>query len=591
MNVNEVVEFYEGQVREQTVKLSVLDRRIALFALLRFLVFAVGIVGVYLSWGQTWWVIGFFVLSGIVFIYLVSRHSDLRMRKRHVQALIQINRTELKVLQDNFDDLPEGMEFMDVSHAYAQDIDLFGPGSFYQYSNRSRLPQGRAAYARLLTSNDISKIDEKQAAIRELAGIPVWRQEFAAAASLIQTETDSGSILSWMNKYTPFIPKAMAYVPWIFSGISVILIVLVGFDLVPGITLFYWMLAGLGTSGAYFGKLSQLVRGASRTMEVFQQHAALMAMVEEHGFKSYLLQQAQGRLQGSDGGASVLARRFSGFLSSLDRNGNVFYMILANGFMLRSLSVGLQVERWIDQNRIGVGGWFETMAFFDAYASLGNYAFNNPDHSFPVISKNMQGIDAVKACHPMLRAATCVANDFSIRIGDFQLITGANMAGKSTYLRTVAYMILMANLGLPVRAGSIGYLPIKLITSMRVSDSLKSGESYFFSELKRLKSIVDAVAGEPYFVVLDEILRGTNSRDKTHGSKRFLERLLAMGCTGVIATHDLALCNLAEKYPQVANFSFEGDVIDGELVFDYKLRSGMSQKMNASFLMERMGIV
>jgi DNA mismatch repair ATPase MutS len=173
----------------------------------------------------------------------------------------------------------------------------------------------------------------------------------------------------------------------------------------------------------------------------------------------------------------------------------------------------------------------------------------------------------------------------------FFIVTGANMAGKSTFLRTVSLHIVMANVGLPVCAKSSQYMPVKLITSMRTSDSLTDDSSYFFSELTRLKYIVDLIQKEPYFIVLDEILKGTNSTDKAIGSRKFVEKLVASNATGIIATHDLSLCEIEKNLEDVKNYYFDAEVIDDELHFDFKLKQGICQNMNASFLLKKMDIV
>jgi DNA mismatch repair ATPase MutS len=178
-----------------------------------------------------------------------------------------------------------------------------------------------------------------------------------------------------------------------------------------------------------------------------------------------------------------------------------------------------------------------------------------------------------------------------LKIINFFVITGANMAGKSTFLRTVSMAIVMANVGLPVCADKFKYAPIKLITSMRSLDSLVDNESYFFSELKRLKFIVDKIENEDYFIVLDEILKGTNSTDKAIGSKKFVQKLVKSKSTGIIATHDLSLCEIENELPEVKNYYFDAEVINDELNFDYKLKRGICKNMNASFLLAKMKIV
>ncbi len=165
------------------------------------------------------------------------------------------------------------------------------------------------------------------------------------------------------------------------------------------------------------------------------------------------------------------------------------------------------------------------------------------------------------------------------------------MAGKSTFLRTVSLNIVLSNIGLPVCAEKFDYTPIKLITSMRTSDSLSEESSYFFSELKRLKFIVDEMKNEKYFIILDEILKGTNSKDKAIGSKKFVEKLVVSGSTGIIATHDLSLCEIEQDYTQINNLYFDAEIINNELHFDYKLKDGVCKNMNASFLLKKMEIV
>lgn len=249
------------------------------------------------------------------------------------------------------------------------------------------------------------------------------------------------------------------------------------------------------------------------------------------------------------------------------------------------------IEQWIAQYGVKVSSWFSAIAFFDAYNTMGNFSFNHPSYTFPKIQHGPIILEAKNASHPMLDPEKNVPNDFIIRQAEFFIVTGANMAGKSTFLRTIAIQMLMANTGLPVNASSAQYSPIKLITSMRTTDSLTDDESYFFSELKRLKFIVDKIEKERYFIVLDEILKGTNSTDKAQGSRRFIDRLIASESTGIIATHDLSLCQAAEDYDEVKNYYFDAEIKDNELHFDYKFKEGVCKNMNASFLLKKMGIV
>jgi len=235
--------------------------------------------------------------------------------------------------------------------------------------------------------------------------------------------------------------------------------------------------------------------------------------------------------------------------------------------------------------------WFEVISFFDAQSSLANYVFNHPSYTFPKINSESAIINAKGLGHPLLSEAKRITSDCRVDAQSFFIVTGANMAGKSTFLRTISLSIVMSNIGLPVCATEMKYCPIKLITSIRNSDSLSEDTSYFFSELKRLKYIVDALQTDAYFIVLDEILKGTNSTDKAEGSQKFVEKLVGLNATGIIATHDLSLCEIEKDYEKIENYYFDAEIINDELFFDYKLKQGVCQNMNASFLLRKMEIV
>ena len=222
---------------------------------------------------------------------------------------------------------------------------------------------------------------------------------------------------------------------------------------------------------------------------------------------------------------------------------------------------------------------------------MANFQYNHPEYTFPKVQKQDAIIKSVGLGHPLLNSEKRIDNDFKIYDQEFFIVTGANMAGKSTFLRTVSLSIVMANVGLPVCAKVFEYSPIKLITSMRTSDSLADDESYFYSELKRLKFIVDTIDKDGYFIILDEILKGTNSKDKAIGSKKFIEKLVTSKSTGIIATHDVSLCELATDFLEIKNYYFDAEIINDELYFDYFFKKGVCKNMNASFLLKKMEII
>ncbi len=589
--MQDAASFYQSEIQKHTTELSKLRKQLFASSMLRLCVFLAAILGLYLVYGNTKLVAAIVLVTVVVFLYLVSRHSDLQKKRDKIKELIRINQIEVQVLERNFYDLPDGESYKDPMHFYSQDIDLFGKGSFYQYINRTALPKGSDALAAILTENSIDGITEKQKSIAELAKFPEWRQDFSATAALAKAETDTSAIVSWLQSYTSFVPKIMRYVPWLFGGLSVTLVALYFLDIIWESILIYWLFFGLVISGFFAKKVTSLGAATAKIQSTFQQYNQLLTLIEEKEFASEILRAKKEQILSKGRKTSLVLQDFSKLLSKLDQNNNVVYLIFGNGLFLASLATSRKIEKWIANHGASVEKWFDVIAFFDAHNSLGNYVFNHPTYTFPSIVAEGTALRSENAGHPLLDPKKSVLNDFEIKNEEFFIITGANMAGKSTFLRTVSLQIVMANVGLPVCASAVRYVPIKLITSMRTTDSLTDDESYFFSELKRLKFIVDEIQTDRYFIVLDEILKGTNSTDKAKGSRKFVERLVASNATGIIATHDLSLCEVAKELPEVKNHYFDAEIINDELHFDYKFKLGICQNMNASFLLKKMGIV
>jgi len=583
--------FYIERKDKLSKLLVQVKRQLWVSSMLRLTVFILAILGIYLFYDNSNYLLLIILFSAILFLYLVSRHSDLTYQKNKLLALISINETELQVLDRKFYELPDGKEFISRGHFYSQDIDLFGKGSFYQYCNRTALPEGSKTLAGLFTENNIENVIEKQEAIKELGSAAEWRQEFSAVAGLIKTEISSANLISWLKTYQTFVPNLMKTLPAVFSVLSLAVISLYYFDYLPGWGLLFWFFLGLGITGKYLSRVNALSQNTSQAQSSFQQYQKLILLMENMKYQSQLLQNEKEYILEDGIEVSRVLKQFSGMLNAFDQRNNMIFGALANGFLLWDLRYAYSIEKWISVHGNSVERWLNTIAFFDSYNSLGNFAFNHPDYTFPEITKNDLIIEAKNISHPMLDPAEGVTNNFKISKEEFFVITGANMAGKSTFLRTISLQIVMANMGLPVCASLLRYQPIKLITSMRTVDSLTEHESYFFSELKRLKFIIDSIRNDQYFIVLDEILKGTNSTDKAIGSRKFIEKLVGSNSTGLIATHDLSLCEVAKSLEKVDNYYFDAAIVNDELHFDYKFKKGICQNMNASFLLKKMNIV
>ena len=590
--MQELISFYIQEISKHQDKLARTKKQLYASSMLRLLIFCIAIAGIYFFYGNTKIIVAIILITVVVFLYLVTRHGGLQKKRDKIKALIAINETEVQVQKRNFLNLPDGKEYKNPLHAYSQDIDLFGRGSFYQYCNRTALVHGSETLADLFKENTVNIIEEKQDAIEELSQMPKWRQEYSAIASMTKTETSVHVIQKWLGNYTPFMPKIMQYIPLVFSILSIGVLCFYFFDKLPESSLIILLFVGLAITGMYTRKITRLGTNASKVQNTFEQYNQLLTIIENTDFKSSLLQEKKQQIISESIKTSKVLHEFSRHLGALDQNNNVVYLIFGNGLFLRGLATCCKIEKWIALHGKAVEKWFQVIAFFDAYNSLGNFAFNHPKYTYPIIKQNSNTIlNAKEAGHPLLNPESTILNDIDIQKEQFFIITGANMAGKSTFLRTVSLQIVMANLGLPVYAKEVYYSPIKLITSMRTTDSLTDDESYFFSELKRLKFIVDQIQLDRYFIVLDEILKGTNSTDKAIGSRKFIEKLVRSQSTGIIATHDLSLCEVSKELSQVKNYYFDAEIIDNELHFDYKFKEGICKNMNASFLLKKMQII
>jgi len=589
--MTEPLTFYQQEKKRFELRRDLLRKKINLFSVMRMGLFLLTFPATYYTFQNKPLFAATILLCIIGFVFLVLRHQSLVNERKLCEQLIQINGVEIDALHRKYSSLPEGSEFIDAKHYYSNDIDLFGKGSFFQYMNRAATVSGRNALAELLLENNPDQIVSRQEVITELSEKVSWRQRFLALAKMVSVEVDHKTIISWIHSYKSFLPSIMTYLPFVFSSLSILFALLLVFDLVSFYLLVVWFFIGLFINFPYFKSINHLYLDAGLIKDTFKQYHILLQEIEDLPINSLLAVDQQLKIRSSKKKASVIFKEFSKILDAFDQRNNMLFGILGNGFFLWDIRQTSKIDVWIKTYQFQVESWFDVIAYFDAQISLSNYAYNHPDHHFPEIVQNDLVIDAVALGHPLLDEQIRVNNDFSINEKDFHIVTGANMAGKSTFLRTISLGLVMANTGLPVCAKKMLYSPIKLITSMRTSDSLAEESSYFYAEIMRLKFIVEQMKQEKYFIILDEILKGTNSKDKAMGSRKFVEKLVKSGSTGIIATHDLSLCDIEKVYPEIHNQYFDAMIRNEELYFDYTLKEGICTNMNASFLLKKMEII
>lgn len=591
MTMSKPLKFYKKEKQHFEQQGRQLKKQANWLSILRLVLFFLALPLFYFFIDQRVVFISLSLVLFISFVYLVLKYQSNKRKRKLTDHLIDINKVEINALNGDYQNLPEGSEFNDANHFFSNDIDMFGRGSFFQYLNRTGTSSGKAYLAELLLDNGIADIVSKQEVIRELSKKISWRQRFLALSKMVKVDLSHSAIVSWIKGHKSFLPAAMSFIPIVFSALSLVFIFLTTIEIISFYFLVIWFFLGLLITLPYIQKINRLYLKVSQIKETFRQYHVLLKEIEDVSLESRLALDQQNKIRSSSKKASLIFREFSKILDAFDQRNNMLFGVIGNAFFLWDLRQTSKIDQWISSYKHQVESWFEVIAYFDAQISLANYAYNHPHQNFPVIQKGKTILKAKGLGHPLLNEIQRVTNDFLINAQDFHIVTGANMAGKSTFLRTVSLSLVMANSGLPVCAESMYYSPIKLISSMRTSDSLADESSYFYAEIMRLRFIVDQIKTEDYFIILDEILKGTNSKDKAIGSRKFVEKLVNSGSTGIIATHDLSLCDIEDNYPQIKNEYFDALIKDEELFFDYKLKQGVCKNMNASFLLKKMEII
>ncbi len=599
MNQGDIRKTYADLKQKNETLLAALKKKHLFISLLRLFVFITGSILSVFAFSHTLaeGIIALLV-SIVFFLFLVKKFEDYSGKIILTQNLIIVNDNEINSLDGDLSAFDGGADLYDAKHDFSGDIDLFGEDSLFRFLNRTVTGSGRSQLAGWLSEPyDLrEEITSRQEAVMELAGKLAWRQQFMAfGLNKPLNDKEISSLSEWLNEiddsYSSALMRIAAYVLPSGAIISLLLVIAGVFPFIVFLLLF---LFNLFLIGLFLKKSNRIHAMVSRKQLFLSSFEQLVGSFEKEQFKSDIMFSVKERLCSGQGSVAHKIKELNTIISAFDSRLNLFVGLILNGFLLWDFHCIMRLEKWRRSAAKDLPVWLNLLGKADGLNSLANYSFNNPDISFPEVDKNGPVLDAIRMSHPLLKRETRVSNDFSVRQrGQVFVITGANMAGKSTFLRTVAVNMVLGMTGAPVCAEKMKLAPVKLFTSMRTTDSLSHNESYFYAELKRLKALKEKLEkGEDIFFILDEILKGTNSTDKSLGSKQFLRRLIDLGGTGLIATHDISLGEMEVEYPRnVVNRCFEIE-IDGENIdFDYLLRDGITRKMNAAALMRQMGIV
>ena len=598
MEANKQIDTYQQRVNLYTHKYSGIKRNLVALSFLRFFTFISAFIFIVLLVKEfSFILLGLILLSFALFIFFVLYYFKRTDISNHFKNLIKINEDEIEALNNDFLKFHNGENYISRDHEYSYDLDLFGEGSLFQYLNRTITLVGRELLAnRLLNINGVktSVLEKRQEVIKELKPRIDWRHNFLATGySCPVTEEDKKKIENWIDDPVYFINKTLFKI--IVVLLPAITLLFIGLY-IAGISHYVWFstlaLFQLFFASVMIRRTNKEQNRVSKGLGILRNYSKLIKLIEPEIFNSEILKDLQKELQTESVRAEFAFRKLIKIIDAFDTRLNIFLGFILNATLMWDLYSMMRLERWKVKYGEDIKQWVHVIAEFDFYCSMANYSYNNPDFVFPKVSDNTV-LNTQELGHPLIPKSERVNNDFIIdNTGEIDIITGANMAGKSTFLRTVGVNLILAMTGVPVCAKKFEFQLMDLFSGMRTADSLKENESYFYAELKRLKHIIEKLKqGQQAFILLDEILKGTNSIDKAEGSWKFVEHLISLKATGIVATHDLTLCKLDNKYPDnIENKCFEVEINSDKILFDYKLRQGVTQNMNASLLMKQMGI-
>ncbi|WP_205511390.1 MutS-related protein [Longitalea arenae] len=583
----EKVQFYNNALR----RIKPLTTGVALLRLACFLLFAWAVYQ-WVAGSSTWMVIS--LLMAAAFAILVRVAWRLNDRKALLEKLLFINNNELAVLRQQANQFSDGASFL-AHDGISGDLDIFGTGSLYHLLNRTTTWHGTRQLAAFLQEPLLEKkaIEQQQQAVQALAPQHELRQLLTAHGLLNQEkEGNLHNIADWLQmpaiihgkmpinilRMLSSLYSAVFLLVYLFTGNYVLLIPVVFLN---------W-----GVISIYAKRIQEQHTMLGKKQSIFQQYATILSLFSkvETG-RSSLLEKEKAMAAAAFGSVKQLSRLSAMF----DQRLNLIVNIFLNSFFMYDIQCLWSLESWKKEHKDHFNDWIHCVGMIESLNALATFAYNYPQYRYPVVNTSGVSVAATQLAHPLIAAEERVANDCTFGVEEkLVLLTGSNMSGKTTFLRTLGVNLLLAQSGAPVCAASFAFTPMVIRSSIRVSDSLQEHTSYFMAELKRLQQIIHYLQQQtaPVLILIDEILRGTNSEDKTHGSEQFIKKLLQYNCLTLFATHDLALSRLEEELRgKVNNYCFESIIRDGELLFDYTLQRGVAKNRNASFLMAKMEII
>ena len=544
------------------------------------------------AWGS--WAAG---TSGLAFLVLVFVHAAVERRADVVRARKEYAARGLKRVADGQASRPEGMSIaIDSTHPYALDLDLFGPRSLSSWLDGVHTHEGQSALAHfLLEPCTTTEARSRQELVKELAEDHAFRESLSANAELLAArQLDKAAmqkLLTWSGEAARPVNSLTILATAIFGGATLGIAIAA----LSGIAIFkasaivlgaFAILVRLGTQS----RASAILESATPLVGTPERYAALFGLAASQPLASMKGQQLQATLTQGDG-AEAAAKALGTIGALLDARENGLFRLFIGPLLQWDLLCSLLLEQWRSQHGKRLDEWVKSVAAFEATAALATRAFEEPEGAWPEFVSGSCFV-AEGLGHPLIAPSERVCNDVALRgEGEALVITGSNMAGKSTLLRAMGLNAVLAYAGGKVCASKLQLGQLDVVTSIKVADALADGVSFFYAEVRRLKLVLDTAERGPTLFLLDEILRGTNSRERVIGAKAVVERLLGLSALGAVSTHDLAISQLAENETlKVLNVHFEEQVEGDVMKFDYVLRPGVVQTSNALRLMKQVGL-
>lgn len=576
-------------------------KRVNLYSFIRLGVFLLLLLFIVLAVKQESYLVftAALIVLGGCFAWLVQRQSIFEAQREYFENLKKVNENEIDSIINRGNIYDNGAAFADEKHYYTADLDIFGPASLFQQINRSATADGNKKLAAWLSGPSVKAVVEsRQKAVKELSANNAWKLNFQAA--ILFAATQDKNQVQQLSRYL-HMELNLPGEKWlaVYCKIAPVLLIasiIAGYFYTPLNNLA--VLVGMINIGLVFSKGEYIKKTdmiADKIGKVLGMYAGIFERIENEQWQSAYITDLIATINNErSGSTSKQIRELSQLINKLNYHLNIIVGFFLNLFFLWDIRQIIAIENWKRNNQQNLEQAFDVIAEFEALLSLSSLAINYPDWCYPEIADG-EGytLSAQNIAHPLINSNNRVDNDFELN-DEFKIdiITGSNMAGKSTFLRTLGINTVLALCGAPACAKSMRVSVITIISYMRIKDSLNESTSTFKAELDRLQMLLAAVGGdEKVYFLIDEMLRGTNSVDKYKGSKAVIEQLIRKKGVGLVATHDLQIALLEQKYPDyVRNFYFDIQVVKGEMLFDYKIKHGECKTFNASLLLKQIGI-